>query len=141
MFEDLDREENGGVAVADPIGKVTLPPRAEGEDAVRQARYRVTLPRQNNFFEEYPRKWTWESWAKRIEQEWLMVARSVESVIWATIGALLGVALTAVPGAFIEAYHYVIWQPLGAAAGAAIGAAIVWRRWQGVFDSHQDISR
>ncbi len=141
MFGELDKERIGSVATPDVLGKVTLPPKIDADDPGQQARYRVTLPKQTNFFEEYPRKWTWESWAKRVEQEWLMVARSMEAVIWATIGALLGVALTAIPGAFVDAYHYVIWQPLGAAIGAAAGTILVWRRWRGVFDSHQDMSR
>ena len=142
MFEDLESQENGRVATAEPYGKVTLPAREpEAAGAGHPARYKVTLPRQNNFFEEYPRKWTWESWGRRIEQEALMVARSIEAVIWATVGALLGVALAAIPGVYFDYYHYVIWQPLGAAFGAAAGAVLVWRRWRNVFTSHQDVSR
>ena len=70
-----------------------------------------------------------------------MMARGVETVIWGTIGALLGLAATAVAGYFITNFAYLIWQPTGAAVGALIAAALVSRRWRGIFDSHQDVSR
>ncbi|MBI2123844.1 MAG: hypothetical protein HYU04_01225 [Candidatus Wildermuthbacteria bacterium] len=95
----------------------------------------VPLPPPEMFMgTDYPRRFTWETWVRRVEREWLMVARSIEAVIWATVGVLLGVALAAIPGRFLVNYQYVIWLPLGAAVGAAVGAILVWRRWRRVFE-------
>jgi hypothetical protein len=160
MFGGMNEREGAQTSVADPEevtlrdlfgpdatpaedarGRVYLPHASERDAMAAPPKRRVTLPNRMNFFHNYPQKWTWESWGKRVEQEWLMMARGIEGVIWGTVGALLGVGLTAVPGVFTSGYPYVVWQPIGAAVGAAIGATIVWRRWKKVFDSHHELTR
>ena len=140
MFGGIpDREaDNGHVAEAQANPKVFLPRQEASPDY--SATPRVTLPRPRSFFEDYPRKWTWDSWARRVEHEGLMVARGMEAIIWGTVGALLGLAASGVPGAFLESYPLVVWQPLGAAVGAAVGALLTWHRWIPTFRSHRDLS-
>ncbi len=119
--------------------KVFLPHLMDEGEPEEQRKIKVMVPRDLNFFHKYPSKWTWESWAKRIEFESITVARSLDAVVWGTIGALLGLAISGIPGALLDSYAWVVWQPLGAAAGAATGAMLAWRRWQDIFDSHEHL--
>ncbi|MSQ24993.1 MAG: hypothetical protein EXR49_01765 [Dehalococcoidia bacterium] len=105
---------------------------------------RVTIPKQparpHTFFEKYPRNWTWESWAKRMEYEALTVARSASAGVWALLGALTGLAAAGIPALMVTGYQSLVWAPVGAAAGAALGAAQSWWRWRKVFQSHDQLN-
>ena len=133
MFGDVAEREETGQAP-----KALASPRQD-EVISERYRYRVTVPRNNDIFGAHPRKWTWGSWARRVEFEWILMARATDVVIWAVIGALAGVAAFGLPGVVISGYDFFIWQPLGAALGAAIGAASIWHRWRPVFRSHDDL--
>lgn len=142
MFGAMAETEklNGNGTSPEGDSRVFLPgKRDDKKDDDGQHPYRVTIPRNNNYFNKYPRKWTWDSWAKRVEFEWIMIARALDAVVWATIGALVGLALLAIPGAFIGTYQYAVWQPLGAAIGASLGTIAVWRRWIPVMQSHDEM--
>ncbi|MEE9284674.1 MAG: hypothetical protein V3V35_02980 [Dehalococcoidia bacterium] len=135
-----ERERYNGQATGpDGPPKVFLPQVVQEEEMEGPAAVRVTVPSLQNFFHKYPRKWTWETWAKRIEYESLTVARSLDAIMWGTIGALLGLAVSGIPGAILDSYAWVVWQPLGAATGAVTGALFAWRRWQDIFSSHEDL--
>lgn len=136
--EDAEKMSVPEVQVAP---KVYAPLQADQDGHGSLPRLRVTLPRHKNFFEGYPLKWTWDSWGKRAEMEWLLVARGIEAVAWGALGGLLGLAASAVPGAFLDRYSFVVWQPMGSAIGATTGAVLVWLRWRSIFRSHQDMSR
>ncbi len=145
MFGDIDQREDGcGVATAErPMNgaKVYLPySEAEGE-AVAPGRPKVTLPKQGTFMDHYPARWTWETWGKRLEHETLMIARALEAIIWGSFGALVGLAATGIPGAFVSDWSYVTWQPVGAAVGVAVGALIGFTRWRKVFDTHKEMTK
>lgn len=166
MFEGLaaqQAERNGRVAHptiglmeddAPHIGAETPPPLRVveahtpswqlGEGAPPSPALRVTLPKQqarpHTFFEKYPRNWTWESWAKRMEYESLTVARSTSAGMWALLGAITGLALAVVPALTVTGYESLVWGPVGAAAGAGLGAAQSWWRWRKVFQSHDQLN-
>lgn len=145
MFLAVDeREDNGGAAGEErPMkgARVYLPyPEDAGESAPAD-RPRVTLPKQTSFLDHYPTRWTWETWGKRLEHETLIIARALEAVIWGSFGALVGLAATAIPGAFVSDWSYVTWQPVGAAVGVASGALVAWRRWRRAFDTHKEMTK
>ena len=75
--------------------------------------------------------WSWEGWGYRSEREWLLVARNLEMVNAAGVGALLGLTLAAVPAFFVgfTDYPFVFAQPLGALVGAVVGNAAILYRW------------
>jgi hypothetical protein len=81
---------------------------------------------------ERQEEFTWVSWGQRSEQLLVRVARNLEMVNWAAIGAMTGVAVAAVPAFFLgfRTYPYVFAQPLGAAVGAIAGNVMVWWRWR-----------
>ena len=148
MFGGVAEQEarSGYTVETETEHRVFVPAAPEYPDTPTPAtEHRVTIPAtqqlfdEPNFFTKYPRKWTWESWAKRVEYEWITMARSLDSVIYGTIGAMLGLALTGIPGAFSSGYSFVIWQPLGAAIGALSGLLFTRRRWQGILKSHDDL--
>ena len=148
MFGGVAEQEvrSGYTVETEAEHRVYIPVAPEYPDTPREGpEHRDRMPRvdqlfdEPNFFAKYPRKWTWESWAKRVEYEWITMARSLDSVIYGTIGAMLGLALAGIPGAFANGYSFVIWQPLGAAIGAACGLLFARRRWQGIFQSHDDL--
>jgi len=116
--------------------KVYLPP---DETDSERSEPRVFLPPKQSFFARFPSRWTWESWGKRVEYQYMMTARGLEALIWASIGAMVGLAATGIPGVFIDGYDFLVWQPLGAATGAIAGALLVWRRWRDAFNSQQQM--
>ncbi|MBI2846626.1 MAG: hypothetical protein HYX82_01950 [Chloroflexi bacterium] len=75
--------------------------------------------------------WSWEEWGRRSEYEWLLVARGLNNLIWAAIGALLGTTVAGIPALFVDTtkYLFVLWQPLGAGVGALIGLGLSWALW------------
>ncbi|MBI3744624.1 MAG: hypothetical protein HY261_10140 [Chloroflexi bacterium] len=99
----------------------------------------LLLPPDRRFFDKQPRKWTWDSWARRTEYENLLVARSMNSIAWTLLGAVVGLAGASVPMLLMHGYNHAAWQPIGAACGAALGAVMTAVRWKGIFQAHDEI--
>ena len=138
--------------------KVYLPPKNNANDAEDEAadgmpnvtastsasasakRHKASMPETGNFFDKYPGKWGWETWAKRIEYEALLISRTMETVTYAIIGALVGLACGVIPSTFVGgSYEFVLWGPVGAAVGSLLGAATAQRRWETVVKSHDNL--
>lgn len=87
---------------------------------------------QRSFWGRARENWSWEEWGRRSEHEWLLVARGLDALLWAAIGALLGTTVAGIPAVFVGTtkYLFVVWQPLGAGLGAIIGLALAWARWE-----------
>ena len=140
----------GAVAARPQMGARVYTPRHPVPDQATApeeapAPYRVTVPQamkepayDKSFFAKYPQS-SWEAWSRRVEMEWLTVARGMDSVVYGTIGALVGLAISAAPGAFQVDYPYVVWQPVGAAVGAISGLVLAWRHWRGIFRAHEGL--
>jgi hypothetical protein len=98
------------------------------------------VPPGDNFIERYGRTWTWDSWARRIEHEALIIAQTMESVMHGIVGGLIGLGLAAIPAMYVDDYRHLIWQPLGAAAGMLLGMMRARKRWKAIFKSHNDLT-
>ncbi len=64
----------------------------------------------------------WPDWAVRSQRVQERLASSLEQLIWGAIGALTGTAIAGIPVLFEgvrSGYPFVLYQPLGAALGAA----------------------
>ncbi len=70
---------------------------------------------------------SWEDWGRRSEAHWVKVARTMETAIWFSIGAMLGTFAGGIPGTMIPNYAFFIWQPLGAATGALLALWLLKR--------------
>lgn len=70
---------------------------------------------------------SWEDWGRRSEGHWVKVARTMETAVWFSIGAMLGTFAGGVPGTMIPNYAFFIWQPLGAATGALLALWLLRR--------------
>ncbi|MBI2166390.1 MAG: hypothetical protein HYU29_08340 [Chloroflexi bacterium] len=83
------------------------------------------------YAEPQEESWSWEGWGYRSEREWLLVARNLEMVNAAGVGALMGTTLAAVPAFFLgfSDYPFVFAQPLGALVGAVAGNSLILYRW------------
>lgn len=151
MFGTNGHSQNGsGTAIARaPIGPKVYTPRHAPEEpegpAAPAAPYRVTVPAaakepayDKSFFSKFPQN-SWEAWSRRVEMEWLTVARGMDSIIYGTIGALAGVAISAAPGLFDDNYLFVVWNPIGAATGALLGLGFAWRHWRNIFRAHEGL--
>lgn len=70
----------------------------------------------------------WPDWAARTQRVQERLASTLEQLIWGGIGALVGTAAGAVPALFEgvrSGYPFVLFQPMGAALGAALALAIL----------------
>ncbi len=139
--------QNPAIALRTPGPKVYSPRKAldEQEGGTQAPPYRVTVPQaerepayDKSFFSKFPQN-SWEAWSRRVEMEWLTVARGMDCIIYGTIGAVIGLAASAIPGAFDENYLFVVWNPVGAAAGLLVGLGLAWRHWRGVFRAHEGL--
>ncbi len=116
----------------------SLPP--IGGPPTTSSPHRVSRPESDNFVDKYGSKWTWDNWAKRIEHEALIIAQTMQSVMYGLIGGLAGLGLAGVPALFMDDYRHLIWQPIGAAAGMLLGVMRALKRWTAIFRSHNDLT-
>lgn len=116
----------------------SLPP--VGAPPPTSSPHRVSTPQTDNFFDKYGRTWTWDNWAKRLEHEALIIARTMESVMYGIAGGLVGLGLAGVPALFVDDYRHLIWQPIGAAIGMMFGVMRARKRWSARFQSHNDLT-
>ncbi|MBM4404857.1 MAG: hypothetical protein FJ039_01540 [Chloroflexi bacterium] len=120
--------------------RAAMPPIGAAAPPSPELYRKSAVPPSDNFIERYGRAWTWDSWARRIEHEALIIAQTMESVMYGIVGGLIVFGLAAIPAIYVDDYRHLLWQPLGAACGMLAGVMRSHRRWKAIFKSHGNLT-